>query len=170
MGHEAKRRRRKAFLSASISAIHRLAVTLALPPPQPSSLQSLQVGNVARKKEPLIGRDRHWMSTLISSNMDHFPLVRQGWREGDPSPHTQIHMLWHRSECLPPPSLPPPSLPASLPASLPLISTASPSYLLLLALAAAGRYMLQEGAGREGGECVSSRSRQTSGRGLWWLA
>ena len=28
----------------------------------------------------------------------------EGWREGDPSPHTQIHMLWHRSECLPPPS------------------------------------------------------------------
>ena len=171
MGHEAKRRR-KAFLSASISAIHRLAVTLALPPPQPSSLQSLQVGNVAMKKEPLIGRDRHWMSTLISSNMDHLPLVRQGWREGDPSPHTQIHMLWHRSECLPPPSLPP-SLLASQLARFTAFDQHGLSYLLLLALAAAaaaGRYMLQEGAGRQGGECVSSRSRQTSGRGLWWLA
>ena len=73
-------------------------------------------------------------------------------------------MLWHRSECLPP-CLP---QPASLPASLPLISTASPpTYLLLLAPRRhAGRQV--DGA-KEGGECVSSRSRQTSGRGLWWL-
>ena len=158
MGHEAKRRR-KAFLSASISAIHRLAVTLALPPPQPSSLQSLQVGNVAMKKEPLIGRDRHWMSTLISSNMDHLPLVRQGWREGDPSPHTQIHMLWHRSECLPPPSLPPPSLPASLPASLPLISTASPTCYSLRWRRRAGTCCRRERGGRGANVCQAVAGR-----------
>ena len=81
-------------------------------------------------------------------------------------------MLWHRSEVPPYLSLPDRQ---AVPACLPLLLLRPTCYSSQAAAAAAagqvhGRGGRREGAGREVGECVSSRSRQTSGRGLWWLA